>query len=188
MANIVEMSSELSMTLYNTTTHYGSISKIFHWLIFLLVVGMLLVGFFMEDITDPNLRSTVINLHKLNGLLILVLMILRICWALVNPKPRLEDMPAWQRVLAHSVHILLYVFLIAMPIAGWLMTVYGGKPPHLFHWALNLPLQENKLLKEFFKWLHYQLALIIIIFVSLHTFAALYHYFIKKDGIMQRML
>ena len=53
----------------------------------MLVILMLIAGYFMTGISDDALKATVINLHKLTGLTILALMVLRLGWTLVNPKP-----------------------------------------------------------------------------------------------------
>lgn len=147
----------------NTHAQYGSLAKIFHWLIFILVFCMLF-GFFMGDISNKSLRGEIINIHKLTGLVILFLMLLRAAWALMNPKPVLPvDMPAWQKWSAYLVHFLLYVFLIAMPLSGWMMTSYSGRPPHIFSWMLGLPLSVNESYSDVFFTVHQTLAIGIIV-------------------------
>lgn len=177
------------MYLKNTATSYGSVAKFFHWLIFFLVVIMLLVGFFMLDIPDKALRGQVVNLHKLTGLTILGLMILRSLWAMFNRKPLLPAwMPLWQRFAAHTMHLCLYVVLIVMPLLGWVGSVAGGYAPHIGAAKLELPLAQDKALSEVaFNW-HNIVAVIIIILVCLHILASLYHHFIKKDDVLRRMM
>lgn len=177
------------MGLKNTASTYGSVAKILHWLIFVLVVGMLIIGFNLEGISDKATRILFINYHKLTGLLILELMLLRALWALVNVKPRLPfDMPGWQKLLANGVHVLLYLLVIAMPIAGWIMSCAGGRPPRLGSMPLALPIPQNKEIGDFFFAMHQWLAYAIIAVIAVHVLAALYHYFVRKDDILQRML
>lgn len=178
------------MSIRNTTTTYGSISMLFHWLVFLLVLIMIPLGYFMEDIQDVALRGEIINVHKLIGVSILVLMLLRLLWVLNNVKPLLPfQTPAWQRFSERCVHFLLYAALIAMPLSGLIGAVSGGKPPHLFGINIELPIETNKSLAKFvFSNIHNPLAIILIALISIHILAALYHHFIKRDDILRRML
>jgi cytochrome b561 len=174
--------------LKNNSTQYGSVAKFFHWAIFILVGCMLLAGYFMGDIADKALRGQVINLHKLTGITILILMILRLLWAFVNPRPVLPiDMPKWQKTLAWISHGFLYAVVIAMPLSGWIGSSAAGYAPHLFDWNFLLPIQNKELSKPAFA-LHDDLAIIIMALVSIHMLAALYHHFIRKDNILRRML
>ena len=173
----------------NTENSYGLVAKVLHWLIFFLILGLLLVGFFMDDISDKALKGQIINLHKLIGITVLGLMIVRAIWALMNPKPLLPiNTPVWQRMAERTVHYLIYVALICMPISGWVMSVAAGHPPHFFETLLTLPIPENKTLSDAGWTIHQSLAWIIIGLISIHVLAALYHAVIKKDEVLSRML
>lgn len=170
--------------------YYGTVSKLVHWLIAFLVISMIFLGYFMFDIPDKKTMGQVVSLHKLTGLLILVLMIFRVIWALTHPKP-LElpyVVPYYQRILERSVHFLFYSILIIMPLTGWLMSVTAGHPPTLFSFTFALPVAENKIVSNYWENIHNTLAIVLIILISLHVLAAFYHYFIKKDDVLQRML
>ncbi|SRR5579883_193023 len=176
------------MTFRNTSTSYGSIAKFFHWLIFLLLLFMVIYGFLLGDI-PKDYQPTAYNFHKLLGLTILALMILRALWAGINPKPALPfGTPSWERGVERGMHFLLYVIVMAMPLAGWIGSVAGGRPPHIGNLNITLPIAQNKPLAETLFDLHNNLAIILIILVSLHILAALYHHFIKRDDILRRML
>src|SRR3990167_7054195 len=172
------------MLLKNTATSYGSVAKFFHWLIVILLLCMLVFGYFLDDIPKAY-QGMAYNIHKLTGLTILSLMILRALWALINPKPELPATdPAWQHSGARIVHLLLYVVVIAMPLAGWIGSSAANKPPHIGDFNLLLPVAQDKALTEASFDMHNQLAIIIIVLISLHILAALYHHFIQKDNIL----
>ncbi len=173
-------------SLSNTGSSYGPISKFFHWVVGTLVI-MMLFTYFLEDLPNKVMIGVAFNAHKLVGLTILTLMVLRLLWAWRNPKPSLPNSRLWERVLEHLVHWSLYLALFIMPIAGWVGTSAAGKPPRLGMHALGLPLQKNERLSDLAFSVHNTMAIIIIVLVSLHVLAALYHYFIKKDKILQRM-
>jgi len=176
------------MCAFNTSHSYGVVTKFFHWLIFILVIGMLTAGYFLGDV-PKDWQRTVFNLHKLTGLTLLCLVVLRFLWSLINKKPVL---PASTTLLEKTgeglVHGLLYLALIAMPLVGWIGSTAGGRPPHLGSWIIALPIAKDNQLKEWaFDW-HGYIAIMLITLISVHILAALYHHFIRKDDVLKRML
>jgi len=178
------------MGMKNTSVSYGSVTKFFHWLIFLLILITIPLGYVMGDISDKVLRGQVINTHKLIGVLILVLVLLRALWALKNIKPVLPfQTPAWQRSAERCVHLFLYLGLIVMPLSGLVGSVAAGRPPRIGKFSIELPIAQSKALSNFsFDYIHIPLAIILILFISIHILAALYHHFIKRDDVLRRMM
>lgn len=177
------------MQLSNTTHEWGSISKLFHWLIALLIVIMLFLGFTF-GIYPKSIVGVVYNIHKSLGVTILFLMILRLAWRLANPTPRLpETTPHWQKVLARTSHTLLYILLIATPLCGWIMSTAAGKPPN-FWWIghLNAPwVMRSKITAEIASDVHTTLAITLSIVLAFHFLGALKHHFIDRDTVLKRM-
>ena len=172
----------------NTISAYGSVSKFFHWLIFLLLFCMIIFGYFLDDF-PKDVQPVTYNIHKLTGLAILLLMLLRLGWTLINPKPELPaGTLSWQRSAERLVHFLLYATVIAMPIAGWVGSAAEGYFPHFGDIVFKLPIEKNKALGDTAFYLHDKLAIAIIVLVSIHILAALYHHFIKRDNVLRRMM
>ncbi|MCX7122794.1 MAG: cytochrome b [Gammaproteobacteria bacterium] len=167
--------------LKNTNYRYGSVTKLFHWLIVLLVLLMFLSGYF-------GLFS--MNTHKLMGLSILALMVFRIVWRLCNPTPELPPhVTRFEKIASHSVQGLLYLALLAMPLSGWIMATAKGHFPSIGTWMISFPgIPLNHFLGELCEKIHETLAIIILVLIGLHFLGAMKHYFIDKDGILQRML
>jgi cytochrome b561 len=175
--------------LVNSPRTYGSVSKWLHWAIAVLLILMLVGGFFMDDIIDKPLRSMVINLHKLVGIAILVLMLLRLLWRLCNVQPTLPCMPKWQRLSLKLVHRLLYLLVILMTLTGWIMSTAANHIPHIGSFTLPLPFVKScAQLSDLFYSYHSILAWVIIAIVVLHILAALKHWLIDKDDVLQKML
>lgn len=176
--------------LKNTQDSYGSVTKTLHWLIALLVVGMLIFGFWLGFIPDGPQKGQLIGLHKSIGATILLLMVVRLWWRFVNPQPLLPiTVPPWEQMAARSVHFLLYLVLFAMPITGWVMSSLGTHP--VIFWGLfniTLPLAKNKVWSEYFFNAHAVIAWIIIGLLVLHVGAGLKHHFIEKNNVLKRML
>ena len=178
------------MTARSDSTRWGSVAKTLHWIIALLVIGMLIGGLNMVDMPMSADKFWVYGVHKSIGVTILVLMLLRFAWRGIDPRPRdVAGMSPVVAFAAHTVHRLLYLALIAMPISGW---VYNS--------AANFPLQWFKLvqlpalvapdpeLKQLALTVHVGLAYTIMILLALHVAGALKHHFIDRDDTLRRML
>ncbi len=176
------------MGLKNTTTSYGSVAKFLHWLIFLLVFVMI-VGGFCLDYVPKEYKPVIYNLHKLTGVAILMLMLIRLCWKMINVKPELPaNTKPWERKAERIVHDVLYLLIIAMPLVGWIGSSAAGKAPHIGDWSLTLPVPESEAITDVAFEMHEMIAFAIIFVVGIHVLAALYHHYIRKDNILKRML
>lgn len=176
------------MSLKNTTSTYGSVTKFLHWLIFLLVFVMIIGGFCLGYV-PKEYKGVVYNLHKLTGLTILLLMLIRLGWKMLNVKPMLPaDTTVWQRRAERAVHDLLYLLIIVMPLAGWIGSSSAGKAPHIGDISFGLPIPENEALIGTMFSIHGWVAYGIIALVTVHVVAALYHHYVKKDNVLRRML
>ncbi len=175
--------------LKNTANAFGSFVKVMHWLTAVLVIGMLIFGFFLESFSD-SLKGSMIALHKSIGLTILLLIVLRLIWRIFNKQPGYPlTIPKWEQFCARSVHYLFYIILIFMPATGWLMSSLGGHKVEFWNlWNWQLPLSPNRTLAGYFFNTHKILAFIIIGLLVLHVAAALKHHFIEKNNLLRRML
>lgn len=178
------------MSLFNSRTEYGSLAKFFHWTVSILIITLLCVGFFMGDISDKPTRFQVYHIHKLVGLTVLTLVLLRMLWTLINNKPEYPDtMPAWQVSAARISHMLLYLAILTMPLTGWLMSTAAGYAPKLFSMKLAMPfVAVSKPLAGLANNLHELCAYLIIGLLCVHVGAAIKHHIIDKDNILKRML
>ena len=168
---------------------YAFGSKLFHWLVALIVLIMLSGSFFLGDLPE-TIKPTAIMIHKSLGLTVLCLMILRVCWIIHSGKPALPPtVPLWERYFSHIVQYSLYCFLFLMPLCGWVMSVAAAKPPSYFGlFKVPLPwITPNKPLAQWMFSAHQTIAWIIIALLCLHIAGALKHYFMDKDNVFQRM-
>jgi len=178
------------MKIRNTSSVYGAPAKFFHWVIFILIAGLLTVGFLMGDMQMGPDKFRVYGLHKSFGITVLILAALRLGWKTVNQSPLLPDsMRNIENFLAKSGHALLYVLMFAMPISGWAMSSAAGLPVSVFGW-FTLPnfVDPDKPLSHTLRETHELIAYAIIAVVSLHILAALLHHFYYKDNVLRRML
>ena len=179
--------------LRNTDEGWGWPAKLLHWVVAVLVVGMIALGVVMVDIVqDLDLQYRLFQLHKSIGLTILALMLLRIGWRLANPTPgESGTMRRWEVVAARLTHWAFYALLIAMPLTGFLTAassplgiptvVFGVIPvPH--------PIAPDKELSETLAFVHENLARVLLALFVVHVGAALRHHLLLRDEILTRML
>ena len=174
----------------NTLSKYGTIAKSFHWVMALLIIGMLCVGFYM---TSSEKTLSIIKLyatHKSIGMTILFLAVLRLLWRWMNPVPPLPDtMPKWQHRGAHLSHYALYFLMFAMPVVGWLMSSSVGFGVSVYGWFTLPPLiSTHKEWTDSLRLLHWLGSWALAILIGLHALAALYHHFFQHDSVLRRML
>jgi cytochrome b561 len=115
---------------------------------------------------------------------------LRLFWRVVHRPPAYPaSMTRWQQAAAHSGHFALYALMLAIPLSGWLMSSAKGVQTVWFG-VLPLPdlLSRDKALGHQLEDLHSALAVGLMVLVGVHIAAALYHYRVLKDDILQRML
>ncbi len=176
--------------LKNTETTYGQITIYLHWIMAAIIIGMVIVGLTMVRIPVSLQKLKLFGWHKEFGILILALACVRAGWWFANRVPVLPaSIPRWQAFAAHAVHFLLYCFMFALPITGWLMTSAAGLPVSVFG-LFTLPnlISADENLRNLFVEIHTYLAYALIAVICAHVGAALKHFFINKDDVMQRML
>jgi cytochrome b561 len=176
------------MLIKNTENRFGIVAIALHWIIALLMIGLLILGIYMVALPISLEKLKLYGWHKEYGFLVLALVIIRLLWRLINVTPDLS-IPAWEALSARLVHWTFYGFMFALPITGWLLTSAAGLPASFFG-LITLPTliaPDNQLMhlfQEIHKWLGYAL----IVLIALHTAAALKHHFIEKDTILRRMI
>lgn len=176
--------------LKNTMEKYGSLSKSFHWIVSIGIIALLIIGAVMGYVPKSS-KHMVYNIHKLIGISVLLLVFLRIGWALTNLKPALPNhYPQWMKLAASVSHKMLYLLILIMPISGWVMSsaTAPDKHPFLFSWKLGLPIAQNKAISTFAKEIHEIFAWVLFFVLVLHIAAALYHHIVRRDNILIRML
>lgn len=174
------------MNNVNPTVKKWSVSsRIFHWIsAILLVVTWVLI--LLYDNTDSKVY---IGLHKAFGISLLFWMIARVINRVFTKAPPAALMPKWQVIISQLTHFGLYALLIAMPVAGLLMSVYGGRPVDMFGlFQIPVFLTPDRSAARFFNDVHTDIIWpMIVVFTLAHIGAALFHQFVKKDNLIGRI-
>lgn len=176
--------------LQNRSDHYGWIAIMLHWLMAILLIGLLILGLYMTRLPISLEKLRLYGWHKEWGLLALGLVILRWLWRLGNAVPAFPNsLPYAQKLAARAVHLAFYGFMFLLPITGWLMSSAAGLTVSFFGLFLlpNL-VPANPDLEKLLVLVHEYLGYALIAAICVHVAAALWHHFFHKDDILRRIL
>ncbi|MGI9025508.1 MAG: cytochrome b [Burkholderiaceae bacterium] len=172
-------------------TRYTPTAIVLHWIMALLILGALGVGWYMADLPLSPSRVRLFNYHKWAGMTILSLAAARLLWRLFHKPPPLPfDIPRWQQRIAHAVHWLLYGMFFAVPLTGWAFTSAAGFPV-VYLGLIPLPdwVPVDEALAELLATVHAVFAYGLAAVVALHVAAAFKHAFEDRStGVVRRLL
>jgi cytochrome b561 len=173
---------------------YSAAARQFHWWTVAAVSIQLPLGIAMAvrgdwlDIWD-SLTDNMYSTHKVLGVIVFFIVAARLCYRLSRGAP--DDEPTlepWDRLVSHITHWLIYALLFIVPLVGWFgvqlypaLEVFG-----LF--SLPSIVSPDKAMSEYVLDLHGILAYLLLFLLGAHVAAALFHHFIRKDGVLHRMI
>lgn len=175
------------------TEKYPLHHRILHWLIALGIIGMLCFGFYLEGLPRGDAaKPFLIGLHKATGATILGLVILRLFSRGFSTMPALPvGLKNWERGLAHLVHALLYLAMVAMPVSGIVFSnAYGYKVNVFGLFELPALVEKNIELGKMAAEAHEFIAWSLIVLLALHILGVIKHRFFdaKTNDVLPRML
>ena len=175
--------------LGNTSTSYGWVSIILHWLMAVVIFAMFGLGLWMVglDYYDSWYHDAP-YIHKAVGMLLLFALIFRFVWRLINTRPDLMG-AAWEQFIALLVHRMHYLLLFAITITGYLIPTAEGVGIDVFGWfTVPASFSFTKTEADLIGLIHLYIAWAVIGLAAAHAAAALKHHFIDKDITLLRML
>ena len=170
------------------TSRYSSVALALHWLLAILLVGMIGVGWYMLSIEDEPGSGRLFTLHKSVGIVVLALVVWRLSWRLGHPPAPLPvSVPAWQERASKASHRLLYAAMIAMPLLGLTGSAFSKSGIEFVGLSIPRIAAPNHDLAEAFFTAHSVVAWVLVALISIHVLAALKHLIVDRDGVFQRM-
>lgn len=179
--------------LRNGPESFGLVAILFHWVVALLFVGQMVLGVTSQWVQSMALQFVLIQWHKSFGFLLLGLSALRLVWAGTQMRPRaLKTLGRAERVASRTVQSLLYLLMLALPMAGWALvsTSTLEVPSFAFNLVVipDLPLVRSEGNENFWREVHSWLAYGTAVLAAGHMAAALRHHFWLGDEVLKRML
>ena len=182
------------MSLTNTETSWGSVSKTLHWLLFVLVFSQLCMGLFIDQLdTDIpaqyELSLAIWPYHEGLGLTVFPVALITMIWRIATKRPKMLEMPLWQKIAGHIVHNAIHIIIMLMPIAGFIQTQAYGFPVNYFG-LFTFPkfFEKSVELEKGMHAAHEMQGWILTALIILHIGGALKHHFIDKDETLSRFL
>jgi cytochrome b561 len=170
-----------------TVKRYHAALVALHWLLVLLMLVELGLGstFLAHTPNDVPEKLLALRNHMAAGNLILILTLIRLAVRLktAHPPPAYGHSTAWNRLTAAG-HYALYLLPVLMATSGLALAAQTGLPQVVFKGIGQLPADFSG---HAARVVHGVLAKLLIALIAGHALAALYHQFIRKDGLLRRM-
>jgi cytochrome b561 len=177
---------------------WGWVARLLHWATAALVAVQFGIALRIATTDDLVRRFETAQVLKSWGAAILAFVVLRLVWRLVDRQhPAMPpETPVWQARAARVSHALLYVALVAVPVAGWvsasaspLQTLMQVDNEVFGVLVLPDPWPEGSdTVADAAHAIHVIAALALLALVAVHVAEALGHHFVRRDDILRRMV
>jgi cytochrome b561 len=166
---------------------YGRAAIALHWIMAVLIVVVGTLGL-LHDSWPRRTQAFWINLHALIGLAVWVLIIVRSWWRLRQPPPALPpEIGLLTRRLSYAVHLLLYLLVFVIPLVGIVTFIWHGRAFDFGLFKVDFGVRSDRTIFHPTEDLHGYLAYALFALIGLHVLAALWHQFVRRDRLLQRM-
>ena len=169
---------------------YDPVMKAMHWTTLFLVAAAYAVVWSSGATATKEQQAVLVQVHRSLGVTIFVLTLFRLAWRSRARLPSLPaDLPTIQIMAARATQYLLYTLLLVQPVLGLLHSIALGARIDLF-FLIELPamMGRDKVLSKMAISAHDLVANLMLVVVALHATAALFHHFVRRDGVMKAML
>lgn len=185
------MTADIRERTYQTSpSHYDSVTIALHWATAILVLEQFGSAHIWEMLQrgTPE-RIGLVSTHAALGIVLAAVIVLRVCWRLLNRGKLPPAVSGFQHIVASTVHGLLYVLLVTQVTLGFLLGWSAGNALRFFHLFSIPPLAVvSPDMRHWIGPLHNYTAWTIIGFAFIHAAAALMHHYVLRDGVLRRMI
>jgi cytochrome b561 len=184
---IMDTHSGSSARPKNGTGRYAAGAIAIHWVMALLIVGVGVLGL-LHDSWPKRTQAFWINIHALLGLLVWVLLIVRFWWRSRHAPPALPPgIGEFSRRLSVPAHWLLYGLMFVLPIIGIVTFIWHGRAMDFGLFQIHFGIRSNRAIFHPTEDIHGYLAYALFALAAIHASAALWHHFVRHDGVLRRM-
>lgn len=182
--------------MHNTPTSYGLIARSLHWLTALLILTAIPLGLYANALPFDSADAAaykfqIFSLHKSLGVAAFFTALVRILYALTQPRPApMYPERKLENFAAEAVHWMLYISLLAVPLSGWIHhAATTGFAPILWPFGQDLPfVAKSETVSQAASLLHWVFTKLLVASLILHIAGALKHAFVDRDDTLNRML
>ena len=160
------------MQLTNSQHTYGVVTRVLHWLVALLMIGLIVLGWWMVGLGYyDRWYHDALESHKALGMIVLALGSAKVVWYLVNAR------------------VAFLLLMVVIPVSGYLISTSAGDGISVFG-LVEVPalVSKDDRVRDLAIAVHYYAAYTAAALVCLHAGAALKHQLVDRDGTLRRML
>jgi cytochrome b561 len=167
---------------------YDRVAQALHWSTAALILAAFALGLTVDDF-PKSWKHAVTELHKVIGIAILLLVLLRAAWRLGHPVAPAAELSGGMHRAAAAGHAGLYLLMLAVPAIGLAYSLLRGQGLDLGFAAIP-PLMDAaaRTVSRPVKEVHELTAYALIALAGLHVLAALWHHLVLRDTVLGRML
>jgi len=169
-------------------TNYDRVAIALHWTTAFLVLANFALAQTWDWFAKPT-KGLMEDTHMSFGVLLTAVVIARLVWRWLPGHQRSSLEAGWVRLSSKATHYLLYTMLVVEAGLGFAFRWGAGRPMEFF--GLGIPPLTGEMgrpmrhqLREIHEWIGWA----IIILALIHALAALYHHYVLKDRVLERML
>jgi cytochrome b561 len=168
---------------------FDGVTIAFHWATVLVVLGLLTTALWHAQSHDDMTKVLMLRIHRSLGVSVWTATAFRLVWRMTNAKlpPFPDEMTHIHRVLVKIAEYCLYALLIVQPLTGFVATIARGRSFLLFWWHVPPLMPHFPTLRTVLLSAHRIGAWTFGILIMGHAVAALIHYFVLRDNVLQRM-
>ena len=169
-------------------TSYDGVAIALHWITAALVVANFALAQTWDWFATP-VKGLMEDTHMSFGVLLTAVVVARLAWRWL-PGHQVSSIEAgWMRITSKATHYLLYLLLLAEAGLGFAFRWGAGRPMEFFGLGIPPLIGEiAKPLRHDLREIHEWIGWAIIILALIHALAALYHHYVLKDRVLERML
>jgi cytochrome b561 len=170
-------------------TSFDGVTIAFHWVTVLVVLGLLTTALWHAQSHDDMTKALMLRIHRSLGVSVWAATAFRLVWRMTNAKlpPFPDEMTDIHRVVVKISEYCLYALLIVQPLTGFVATIARGRSFLLFWWHVPPLMPHFPTLRTVLLSAHRIGAWTFGILIMGHAVAALIHYFVLRDNVLQRM-
>ena len=172
-------------------TRYDTVYKLLHWFVATLILLMLLAKFGFASALSVEDKTNMLIGHSSIGSILTLFIILRLVKRfIVRTERPVHAIPSWQKRVSSFVHLALYACLIMIPITGYLSASLHELPVMPFTLFNLSQVSTSSYLEADFllmRGLHKSAINLLLVLLVFHIGGALFHKFVRKDGVMASM-
>ena len=176
-----------STSICDSTSKYGLITRVLHWGMALLFAWQFTSALAHMLFEDTAIDEFFWGSHKPVGLVLMVLIIIRALWGLLNLKRR----PPADSMAARLGHLALYVLMLVVPAVALFRQYGSGRKFEAFGMTIMQGFDESQKIQ----WMidlgsnfHKILGYVLLVMIVGHIFFAIRHYLKGETRITDRML